>query len=580
MFSPRSKKGASARALPLAFLTALATPALAFAGESTYTIDGTVTISLQTAQAAAKAAGTASTLAKTGDAVLWLMAGIICLGICAVVAMRASRNITHGSSSAGGAAIKSQKGLLSAMVACMLVAILCFCQFATKAAYAAEELASVSCSGTVIVDENGKITSNSLTIENGSAGAIHVNRIQAPERLSGWSAAAPETDIAAADSYSGGWTTKDLSSDLLKELKSNNGEITLPMSMTVTATTYTVSFDTCGKDCTVNPQTVQGGATATQPATPACTDYEFAGWYTDKDYSQAFDFSTPITANLTLYAKWTVKGYWLADANAQDPATSIVKTMSEVDADIAAIKAGDATVSAEYSKYLSDDSVHLYTRWLGSTTDASEEAQDANKYVEFRVLQVGNHDKEGCNVTFQATHILPESASMNSKETNTGGWGATELRASMQEGGAIYKNFDATFTDKILTVSKASSKGDMSTEPVYSENKFWLLGYSEYTGAGVQDIATFEGSQYQYWSNMGVTYNNEKSWACLKFTTRAGNNPANLQENTLRCWERSPLLSENWSGSFVEIYCPEKTGKPGYATTADAELGVILAFCF
>ena len=348
----------------------------------------------------------------------------------------------------------------------------------------------------------------------------------------------------------------------------------------ISFTTHTVSFDACGVDCTIDSQTVRDFSTATQPDVPANNDYEFVGWYTDKGYTQAFDFSTRITSDLVLYAKWNVKGYWLAAAGAQDPTASVIKTLSQIDADVAAIKSGDATVIAEYSKYLADDSVHLYTRWTGSTTDASEEAQDANKYVEFRVVQVGTHDKEGCNITFQATHLLPEAASMNSKETNTGGWGATELHASMQEGGAIYKNFDSAFTDKILTVGKASSKGDMSTELVYSQDKFWLLSFSEYTGVGVKDFAAFEGSQYTYWADKGVTHDGEQKWECLKFSTRAGNNPANLQRDMLRCWERSPLLNEKWPGSFAEIYCPEKTGKPGYGTTADYELGVILAFCF
>ena len=39
------------------------------------------------------------------------------------------------------------------------------------------------------------------------------------------------------------------------------------------------------------------------------TGYTFAGWYTDTDYTEAYDFNTPVTGNLTLYAKWTVNQY-------------------------------------------------------------------------------------------------------------------------------------------------------------------------------------------------------------------------------------------------------------------------------
>ncbi len=570
--------------LGCAFLAALCTPALAFASESTYEIEGNVAVSLQSSQAAS-ASSAAATLAKTGDAVLWLMLGVALVGLGAVAAMRASRKTVSGVCGACGQASSSQKGLLAVVIACALAAALSFGQFAVNVAYAAEELAGVACSGQVVVDENGKVVSSSFKIANGSTASIHVKSIQAPESLNGWSATAPASTIEAGDEYAGEWSTKDVSAQLLQDLKSNGGKLTLPMKATILVTTCTVAFDTCGVDCSVDSQVVQEGDAAVVPATPASDDYDFVGWYADKDYTQAFDFAAPITSDVTLYAKWSVKGYWMAAADAQDPTAGVVKTMSQIDADIEAIKSGDSAVIDEYNTYLSDDSLHLYTRWNGSTADVTGEAQDANRYVEFRVIQVGNHDKEGCNITFQATHLLTEAAAMNSlpegKEdsTNTGGWAAAELRASMQPGGAIYENFDSEFTDKILTVSKASSEGDLSVELTYSQNKFWLLAYSELTGVGVKDSTAYEGSQYQYWANKGITYEGGK-WECLKLLTRAGNNPSGLQGGMLRWWNRSPLLNKNWPGSFAEVYCPGSTGAVGYGTISSFPLGVSLAFCF
>ncbi len=48
---------------------------------------------------------------------------------------------------------------------------------------------------------------------------------------------------------------------------------------------------------------VEEGSAATLTA-PTRTDYEFAGWFTDAGCTAAFDASTKITANITLYAKW------------------------------------------------------------------------------------------------------------------------------------------------------------------------------------------------------------------------------------------------------------------------------------
>lgn len=43
---------------------------------------------------------------------------------------------------------------------------------------------------------------------------------------------------------------------------------------------------------------------------PEVEGYTFDGWYTDNThYSTKFDFSTPITSNTTVYAKWTAKDY-------------------------------------------------------------------------------------------------------------------------------------------------------------------------------------------------------------------------------------------------------------------------------
>lgn len=42
-----------------------------------------------------------------------------------------------------------------------------------------------------------------------------------------------------------------------------------------------------------------------KPADPTRDGNTFGGWFTDEACTQAYDFSTPVTADLTLYAKWT-----------------------------------------------------------------------------------------------------------------------------------------------------------------------------------------------------------------------------------------------------------------------------------
>ena len=69
-------------------------------------------------------------------------------------------------------------------------------------------------------------------------------------------------------------------------------------------TYYTVTFETNGGTA-VASQRVKEGRTATEPATPSMSGYTFDGWYADATLTTPYDFTTPITADLTLYAKWT-----------------------------------------------------------------------------------------------------------------------------------------------------------------------------------------------------------------------------------------------------------------------------------
>lgn len=69
---------------------------------------------------------------------------------------------------------------------------------------------------------------------------------------------------------------------------------------------YTVRFDSQGGSA-VTAQTIQSGGTVTQPDNPSRDGYTFGGWFTDTACETAYDFSVPVTENLTLYAKWTAQ---------------------------------------------------------------------------------------------------------------------------------------------------------------------------------------------------------------------------------------------------------------------------------
>ena len=100
--------------------------------------------------------------------------------------------------------------------------------------------------------------------------------------------------------------------------------------------TFTVSFETNGGSA-VEKQTVEKGKTAANPTAPTKKGYSFSGWYSDKDLKTAYDFTSAVTADVTLYAKWTeikytvsagANGYYTLKSN---KTVSITVKRSEAD---------------------------------------------------------------------------------------------------------------------------------------------------------------------------------------------------------------------------------------------------------
>ena len=68
-------------------------------------------------------------------------------------------------------------------------------------------------------------------------------------------------------------------------------------------TTFTVTFNTDG-GTNIPAQTVTDGNTATKPADPEKDGYTFVNWYADDTFTEIYDFASPVTADITIYAKF------------------------------------------------------------------------------------------------------------------------------------------------------------------------------------------------------------------------------------------------------------------------------------
>ena len=132
------------------------------------------------------------------------------------------------------------------------------------------------------VSEHGSFEDQ--TIEHGKP--IDTDKLTIPE-VEGYTFDGWYTDAA--------YTTKF---DFTKPIKSNT-----KVYAQWTAKDYEVSFVTEHGD-TPTSQNVPYNKTATNPGELTAEGYTFGGWYADEDHKTKFDFSTPITGDTKVYAKW------------------------------------------------------------------------------------------------------------------------------------------------------------------------------------------------------------------------------------------------------------------------------------
>ncbi|MDR1800744.1 MAG: InlB B-repeat-containing protein [Lachnospiraceae bacterium] len=76
-----------------------------------------------------------------------------------------------------------------------------------------------------------------------------------------------------------------------------------------TTSTYSVSFYDGSTLLSSLTKQAASGATISAPTAPTKTGYKFVNWYKDAALTQVYSFSTPVTANLSLYAKWQANTY-------------------------------------------------------------------------------------------------------------------------------------------------------------------------------------------------------------------------------------------------------------------------------
>jgi len=149
---------------------------------------------------------------------------------------------------------------------------------------------------------------------------------------------------------------------------------------------FTVTFSNIGS-AVIEPQTVEKGKLAQKPADPVITGFKFNGWFflVGSNLVQ-FDFTSPITGDLALYAQWTRIFTVTFNDGIGSPSASQVETGSVVTRPADPIRDGyhfdgwfvlNGTAPFNFSTLITADII-LYARWTEIIPDSVRVTFDAD----------------------------------------------------------------------------------------------------------------------------------------------------------------------------------------------------------
>lgn len=128
---------------------------------------------------------------------------------------------------------------------------------------------------TITIDEDGGTAVDDISVKYGyPITAPVLSKVGAV--FNGYTTTFPETMPLNGGNYVASWTALD---EVTVTFESNGGSAVAALEM------YETEI-------------------ATEPAAPTKMGYAFVGWYTESSFVNLYDFSTVLTTNLTLYAKW------------------------------------------------------------------------------------------------------------------------------------------------------------------------------------------------------------------------------------------------------------------------------------
>ena len=224
----------------------------------------------------------------------------------------------------------------------------------------------------------------------------HGEQIDAVEVISGNTVEAPADPTADGFAF-GGWFTEAECSTSYNFATPVTEDIELFAKWTEK---FTVSFNMSGRGTQIPAQEVVSGDTASKPADPTADGYAFIGWFTEGELTNEYDFATPVSANITLFAKWTEKftvSFNMSGHGTQIPSQEVVsgdKAVRPADPTDPEYTFEDWFTAADYASVYDFDkavseNITVYAKWnvtVSLDSISINKAPDKTSYTEGEVF--------------------------------------------------------------------------------------------------------------------------------------------------------------------------------------------------
>lgn len=175
--------------------------------------------------------------------------------------------------------------------------------YAVKVEWAEKELVLYEIA---VLHYNGPVPDTyTVTFDSKGGSEVEATIVEAGEKVM------KPVDPTRAGYIFAGWYLEGSETEFDFENTQINSNITLNAKWTkepdVGEKFHKVTFNSMGGSA-VDAQEIADGDKVTEPKDPVREKYTFAGWFTDEKCTQRYDFTQPVTAEFTLYAKWTAEG--------------------------------------------------------------------------------------------------------------------------------------------------------------------------------------------------------------------------------------------------------------------------------